>query len=156
MTPIAHAAAIAALTLGTGAATVSVMAPDIPDMAVPQADWAPGTALNGQSFAITAMTQPGDRPQTDTLHFRDGTFQSADCQDYCDFGWTGYQTWTDGEITHFTATTQCPTEPHTVVWHGQVVGDALTVAFSWTTRRWYWTHQITGTGNGTTLPPAAG
>ena len=156
MTPIAQAAAIAALPLGTGAATVSVMSPDIPDMPVPQAAWAPGSALDGKSFTLPAVPQPGDRDQTAVLHFRAGTFQSADCEEYCTFGWSDYQTWTEGEITHFTATARCPTEPHTVVWHGKVVGDDMTVAFSWTTRRWYWTHQITGAGTGTALPPAAG
>lgn len=156
MTPTAHAAAIAALTLGTGAATVSVMSPDIPDMPVPQGAWAPGSARDGQSFAVNDVTQPGDHDQTDVLHFRDGTFQSADCEKYCPFGRSGYQTWTDGDVIHFTATTQCATNPHTVVWHGQVADDTIDVKMSWTTRRWYWTHQIMGTAKGTALPTAAG
>ncbi|MEO1154828.1 MAG: hypothetical protein AAFX59_13320 [Pseudomonadota bacterium] len=148
MTPIFQAAAIAALTLGTGAATVSFLSPDIPDMVVPEADWRAGNALDGRAFAVEANLSASDTPETDTLLFRDGMFQSVDCEKYCAFGWTPYQTWTEGETVHFTVTTQCPTAPHTVVWHGRVTGDDLTVEMSWTTRRWYWTHQITGTGGG--------
>ncbi|MEO0767645.1 MAG: hypothetical protein AAFY75_16665 [Pseudomonadota bacterium] len=156
MTPIVQAAAIAALTLGTGVATVSVMNAGIPDMAVPDAAWAPGTALDGRAFHIDAVLQPGDRTDTDTLRFADGAFMSMGCEEYCNFGWSGYQTWTDGDVIHFTATTQCATNPHTVVWHGQVTGDTIAVKMSWTTRRWYWTHQIMGTAQGTALPTAAG
>jgi hypothetical protein len=134
--------------LGAGTATVSVMNSDVPDMPVPEADWAAGQALDGMDFAITAVIDQNGAVETDVLRFADGRFQSVDCETYCNFGWTDYQTWAEGDVIHFTVTTRCPTEPHTVVWHGQVTGDQIEVALSWTTRRWYWTHQITGTGTG--------
>lgn len=152
MTPILQVLGLAAAVLGTGAATVSVMNSDVPDMAVPDADWAPSTALDGRAFSIVADLDTSDAPETDVLLFRDGQFQSTDCEDYCNFGWTDYQTWTEteagAEIVHFTVTTRCPTAPHTVVWVGQVMGDEIEVEMSWTTRRWYWTHQIMGTATG--------
>ena len=156
MTPIVQAAAIAAVTLGTGAATMSVMTRDIPDMPVPAAAWAPGEALDGRSFHIEAVLQPNDETDTDTLRFADGAFMSMGCEEYCNFGWSEYRTWTDGDVIHFTAATKCPTAPHTVVWHGQVTGDTIAVEMSWTTRRWYWTRQITGTATGSALSPATG
>jgi hypothetical protein len=134
--------------LGTGTATVSVLNSDIPDMPVPQADWVAGQALDGMDFAITATIDQNGAEETDVLRFADGQFQSVDCEVYCNFGWTDYQTWSEGEVIHFTVTTRCPTAPHTVVWHGQVTGDQIEVEMSWTTRRWYWTHQITGNGTG--------
>lgn len=148
MPSIFQALAMAIAVLGTGTATVSVLNTDIPDMAIPAADWQASGSLDGMDFAITATFDQNDAVETDILRFADGRFHSVDCERYCNFGWTGYQTWTDGDVTHFAAVTRCPTAPHTVVWHGQVVGDEIAVEMSWTTRRWYWTHQITGTGTG--------
>ncbi|MBT8455315.1 MAG: hypothetical protein HKO95_04070 [Rhodobacteraceae bacterium] len=156
MTPIAQAAAIAILTLGTGAATVSVMTPDIPDMPVPDAAWSVGSALDGRAFAITATLEPSGEEDSDILRFENGAFLSEGCQEYCDFGWSDYRTWTKGDTVHFTATATCPTAPHKTVWHGTVTGDEITVEMSWTTRRWYWTHQIMGAGSGTALPATDG
>jgi len=76
------------------------------------------------------------------LLFRDGTFQSVDCQNYCNFGWSEYQTKDIDGVIHFTATTICPDAPHTVVWYGQVDGGTIALEGTWTTRRWYWTNQI--------------
>jgi hypothetical protein len=149
MTPILQAIGLATVVIGTGAATVTVLNDDIPDMPIPAAEWAPSGALDGRSFAITADLSASDAPETDVLRFDGGRFHSVDCERYCAFGWTDYQTWEAGETIHFTATTRCPTAPHTVVWHGQVTGDEIAVEMSWTTRRWYWTHQITGVGHGT-------
>ncbi|NKX43162.1 hypothetical protein [Roseicyclus persicicus] len=160
MTPILKAAAMAAVVLGTGAATVSVMNSDIADMPVPSANWQAGHELDGMDFAVTAVINENGAEETDVLRFADGRFHSVDCETYCNFGWSGYQTWTEGEVIHFTATTRCPTAPHTVVWLGQVVDGRIEVAMSWTTRRWYWTQQITGTGHGTlsadAAPPTSG
>jgi hypothetical protein len=149
MSPVVQAFAMIVAVLGTGTATVSVMKPDMPDLAVPAAAWQPGHALDGMDFAISATIDQNGTEETDILRFVDGQFQSVDCERYCEFGWTDYQTWTEGEVVHFTVTTRCSTAPHTVVWHGQVAGDEITVDMSWTTRRWYWTHQITGSGTGT-------
>ena len=132
---------------------MSVLNEDIPDMEVPAAAWAQSGALDGLSFAITAELSASEEPETDVLRFVDGQFQSVDCERYCAFGWTDYQTWQEGETIHFTVTTRCETAPHRVVWHGQVTGDVIEVAMSWTTRRWYWTHQITGQGQGTAIDP---
>jgi hypothetical protein len=156
MTPIAQAAAMVVMVLGTGAATVSVMNEDIPDMPVPSADWSAGHELDGMDFPIMAVIHQNGAEETDVLRFVDGRFQSVDCQLYCDFGWTDYQTWTEGDVIHFTVTTRCQTAPHTVVWVGQVADGQIEVEMSWTTRRWYWTHQITGTGSGSLADPAEG
>lgn len=152
MTPITQAAAIACITVGTGAAAVSVMNEDIPDLVVPEAAWTAGHELDGKSFFINAELDNGATGETDTLVFKDGQFISMDCEEYCNFGLSDYQTWTDGTVIHFTSVAKCRTAPHTVVWHGQVVGDQVSVEMSWTTRRWYWTHQINGIAEGTRLP----
>lgn len=156
MTPIAQAAAIACITLGTGAAAVSVMNKDVPDITVPEAAWSAGHELDGASFFINSVLDNGAEGETDTLVFADGKFMSMDCQEYCDFGFSDYQTWVEGDVVHFATVAKCPTAPHTVTWHGQVVGDQITVDLSWTTRRWYWTHQIKGTGTGPRLPETDG
>ena len=160
MPPIAQAFALVVAVLGTGTATVWVMNSDVPDLHVPEADWQPGHVLDGMDFAITATIDQNGAEETDILRFADGRFHSVDCELYCEFGWTDYQTWTEGEVVHFTVTTRCPTAPHTVVWHGQVVDGQIAVDMSWTTRRWYWTQQITGSGTGTltetTVTAAAG
>lgn len=157
MTQIIQVAGILLATLGTGAATMTVMKDDVADFAVPENNWSLGSELDGRTFDIVAAETGSDDVLTDSLVFRDGTFQSVNCQTYCDFGWTAYQTEVIGDVVHFTATTRCPDAPHTVVWYGTVTGDALTIAGTWTTRRWYWTHQIAFEGGGTTsatLPAA--
>lgn len=152
MTRILQIAAIAVATLGTGAATVTVMNKDIPDLAVPEGDWAAGSVLDGRSFHIVATKIDSGELLLDELIFRDGTFQSVNCQKYCEFGWSTYQTKTVGDVTHFTARTTCPEAPHTVVWYGTVIGDEVQVEGTWTTRRWYWTHQIGFAGSGSPTP----
>jgi hypothetical protein len=145
---VIQAAAIAILTLGTGAATVSVMNEDIPDMTVPDAAWAPGRALDGRVFQIEAQLDNGET-DVDELRFADGGFISMGCEEYCNFGYADYSTWVDEDgAVHFTVSAACPIAPHTTVWHGRVLGDEITVEMSWTTRRWYWTHQIMGVGTG--------
>jgi hypothetical protein len=131
-----------------------MMARDVPDLAVPAGAWEAGTILDGRAFGVTGtVVESGeDLPET-ILSFANGRFQSSRCQVYCDFGWTAYQTWREGDVTHFTATTHCPRAPHTVVWYGTVTGDDMQVAGTWTTRRWYWTQQITVDGIG--VPAAA-
>ena len=47
MPQIVQVAAIALATLGTGAATMSVMNGDIPDLQVPQGAWSANGALDG-------------------------------------------------------------------------------------------------------------
>jgi hypothetical protein len=156
MTPIVQAAAIAVVTLGTGAATVSVMNDDVPDMAAPAKDWTAEPALDGRVFQIEAQLDNG-QTDVDELRFVDGGFISMGCEEYCEFGYSDYQTWTDTDgVIHFTATADCPTAPHRTVWYGQVAGDQMTVEMSWTTRRWYWTHQINGVGGGSEVPANAG
>lgn len=155
MTPITQAAAIACITLGTGAAAVSVMNEDIPDMTVPEHAWTQGNELNDAAFFIQAVLDNGAEGETDTLVFKDGAFMSMDCQKYCDFGFSDYHTWVAGDVIHFTTVATCPTAPHRVVWYGNVADGEMTVQMSWTTRRWYWTHQITGVARGARLPADA-
>jgi len=153
MTPILQAAAIGVAALGTGATAVTFMNEDVPDLAVPAGPWEAGSELDGRAFRLKSVIKETGEVLDDTVFsFVDGTFQSSRCQIYCEFGWTGYQTWTEGEVTHFTTTTRCPDAPHTVVWYGTVQGDELRFEGTWTTRRWYWTRQINAVGTGT---PAA-
>lgn len=156
MTQILQVAAIAFVTLGTGAATMTVMNEDIPDLAVPEGNWVNDGALDGRTFDILGKDLDSGAVLEDQIIFRDGTFQSVDCQEYCDFGWSDYQTKDIDGVVHFTARTICPDAPHTVVWYGTVVGDALEVDVTWTTRRWYWTNQIVVSGSGHDATPVAG
>lgn len=142
MSQILQVAAIAVATLGTGAATMSVMNADIPDLQVPEGAWTSSGALDGRAFTVLGTDVESGAVLEDELLFRDGTFQSVDCQNYCDFGWSDYQTKTIDGVIHFTANTYCPDAPHTVVWYGQIDGDTIALDATWTTRRWYWTNQI--------------
>lgn len=135
-------AAITIATLGTGAATMSVMNEDIPDFAVPEGAWATTGVLDGRTFRIYGEDPASGAVLEDDIVFRDGTFQSTDCETYCNFGWSNYQTKTIDGVVHFTSTTICPDAPHTVVWYGRVTGDEVVIDGTWTTRRWYWTNQI--------------
>lgn len=135
-------AVIAIATLGTGAATMTAMNQDVPDLSVPEGKWVAGSVLDGRSFHILGTDLDSGERLEDELIFCDVTFQSANCQKYCDFGWSDYKTKRDGDVIHFTARTECPDAPHTVVWYGTVQNDEVRVAGSWTTRRWYWTPQI--------------
>ncbi len=155
MSSVVQAAAVAVLAMGTGAATVSVMNEDIPDLAVPDVAWEPGAALDGKVFHTVDTVSETGEVLDDELHFRDGRFQSAMCQTYCDFGWSEYRTWEEDGVVHFTTLAICPEAPHTVVWYGTVIGDEVEFAGTWTTRRWYWTRQLNVTGAGSTTPPAA-
>ena len=152
MPQILQVAAIAVATLGTGAATMAVMNEDIPDLVIPEGDWSAGNALDGRTFDIIGTDLGSGAVLEDEILFRDGAFQSVDCQEYCDFGWSAYETKTIGDVIHFTARTICPDAPHTVVWYGTVDGDEIVVDVTWTTRRWYWTNQIEIAAKGTSVP----
>ena len=141
-------AAIAIATFGTGAATLTVMNEDIPDLEVPTGAWAADGMLDGATFKISGSDVNSGAELEDVIRFRDGKFQSADCQKYCDFGWTEYQTKVVDGVTHFTTVTTCPDAPHTVVWYGTVKDDKVNLEVTWTTRRWYWTNQIHVRGSG--------
>lgn len=152
MTQILQVAAIAVATLVTGAATLSVMNEDIPDLAVPEGDWAATGALDGMTFRINGEDLYSGAELEDEILFRNGTFQSADCEEYCNFGWSDYKTKDVDSVIHFTATAICPDAPHTVVWYGTVTEDEVAVEVTWTTRRWYWTNQIAVRASGTATP----
>lgn len=154
MTPMTQLLAVGALAIGAATGAVSLMSRDIPDLAVPEGAWQPGSALDGRIFYTVDRIVGSDEILTDELHFVDGRFQSSMCQEYCDFGWSEYSTKQIGEGLQFTVTTRCPDAPHTVVWYGTVTGDAVAFEGTWTTRRWYWTHQIEVTGAGSTEPSA--
>jgi hypothetical protein len=161
LTQLLQVAAIALATVGTGAATLTVMKEDIPDLVVPDGPWVAGSALDGRAFSITGTDLASGATLEDKVLFRDGTFQSVDCQEYCDFGWSEYRTKVIDGVTYFTTTTLCPDAPHTVVWYGAVEGDAITLELTWTTRRWYWTNQIAVEGSGIATefdaaPPVSG
>jgi hypothetical protein len=153
MPQILQIGAITLATLGGGAATMTVMKPELPDLTVPAGNWSAENLLDGTSFDIVGTDLDSGQEMTDTLVFRDGAFQSVNCQAYCDFGFSAYQTKVVGDAVHFTATTRCPDAPHTVVWYGSVTDDGIEVAGTWTTRRWYWSHQIRFEGDGSTALP---
>lgn len=155
MPQILQMAVIAAATLGTGAATLSVMNEDIPDLAVPAGDWSATGALDGLTFKVYGKELKSGAELEDDIVFRDGTFMSTDCEAYCSFGWSDYQTKQVGDVIHFTTTAICPDAPHTVVWYGSVTGDEVAIDVTWTTRRWYWTNQIPMQAVGTAIPPEA-
>jgi len=155
MPQILQIAAIAAATFGTGAATLTVMNEDIPDLAVPEGDWTASGALDGISFRVSGADLSSGAELEDEIIFRDGTFQSVDCEGYCNFGWSDYQTKEIDGVIHFTATAICPDAPHTVVWYGTLTGDEMAIDLTWTTRRWYWTNQIQIRGVGVAIPPEA-
>jgi hypothetical protein len=152
MPQIVQVAAIALVTLGTGAATMTVMNEDIPDLVVPEGDWSAGGPLDGRAFEIIGTDAASGAVLEDEILFREGKFHSVDCQNYCDFGWSDYETKVIGDVIHFTARTICPDAPHTVVWYGTVTGDEIAIDVTWTTRRWYWTNQIEITATGETVP----
>jgi len=156
MLRIVQIAAIALVTFATGAATMTVMNTDIPDLAVPDGDWVAGGALDGRAFDILGTDLASGAVLEDEIIFRDGSFLSVDCQSYCDFGWSAYRTKTVDGVIHFTARTICPDAPHTVVWYGTVRGGAVTVDATWTTRRWYWTNQIAIRAEGASVPSFTG
>jgi len=152
MTSILQASSVV-LVLGTGAATVVLMKDDLPDIVVPEGPWELSNALDGQVFYTTDKIKETGEVVQDELHFTDGKFQSSMCQTYCDFGWSEYRTWSEGNVIHFTTSTACPDAPHTVVWYGKVTGDVVRFEGTWTTRRWYWTRQINAIGEGSVSPP---
>ena len=151
MTSILQVAAIALATLGTGAATMTVMNEDIPDLAVPEGAWTAGHELDGKRFNIKGTDLASGAVLEDDIIFRDGTFQSLDCQKYCDFGWSDYQTKIIDGVIHFTVRAICPDAPHTVVWYGTLTGDTVELQATWTTRRWYWTNQIPISASGSSV-----
>ncbi|MBF9030979.1 hypothetical protein HKCCE3408_11290 [Rhodobacterales bacterium HKCCE3408] len=150
-----QASIIAVFAVGAGAATISVMKEDPAGFVVPQGPWQPGEDLDGRSFQVEGTILETEETLPDQLNFEDGRFQSAMCQLYCDFGWSDYRTWTDGDMIHFTATTRCPDAPHSVVWFGTVSGGTMRVERRWTTRRWYWTRHLNFIGEGSMTPPEA-
>jgi hypothetical protein len=152
MSQLIQIAVIAFATLGTGAATMTVLNEDVPDLAVPDGAWQPGAALDGRSFEIVGRDLDSGEVLDDVLVFRDGGFQSVNCEEYCAFGFSDYETKADGDAVHFKARAICPDAPHTVMWHGVVTGDMVELRGTWTTRRWYWTHQIRFEADGAAVP----
>ena len=148
-------AAIALATLGAGATTMTAIDQDVPDFSVPEAERAVGSVLDGRSFHILGKNVDSGETLEDELIFRDGTFQSTNCQECCDFGWSNCRTTIRGDAIHVTARTECPDAPHTVVWYGTVKDDEVRVEGTRTTRRWHWTHQIRFAASETEGPAAA-
>lgn len=148
MNKILQIAAVVLVTLGTGAATMSFLNKDVNDLEVPEGAWVTGHELDGLTFNIEAVDLERGLRLDDDIVFRDGGFQSVDCQNYCDFGWTGYETKVTEDVVHFTVRMVCPDAPHTVVWFGTVKDDEIAMDVSWTTRRWYWTTQFRLAGAG--------
>ncbi len=154
MTPLIQLLAVGALAIGAATGAVNLMSKDLPDLAVPEGPWQTSGALDGRVFYTVDRIVGSNEILRDELHFVGGRFQSLMCQEYCDFGWSDYKTKQIKGTLYFTVTTRCPEAPHTVVWYGTVDGDHLHFDGTWTTRRWYWTHQIAVEGQGSTTAPA--
>lgn len=148
MNKIFQIAAVVFVTLGAGAATMTLLNEDIPDLQVPEGAWVAGHELDGLVFNIEAVDLESGSQLDEDIVFRDGAFQSVDCQSYCDFGWTDYKSFVVDGVVHFTVRMVCPDAPHTVVWYGTVEGDKVVLDVTWTTRRWYWTNQFQLAGAG--------
>lgn len=155
MAKVLQIAAIVAATFGAGAATLTVMNEDIPDLAIPDGNWSATGALDGMAFEIYGEDLASGAVLEDEIIFRDGTFQSVDCEEYCNFGWTEYQTQEIDGVIHFTTTIICPDAPHTVVWLGTVSVGEVVIDATWTTRRWYWSNQIALRATGTQVASEA-
>ena len=80
MSHILQIAAIAAATFGTGATTLFVMNEDIPDFVVPEGAWENTGALDGLTFSIYGGDSRSGAVLEDDIVFRDGMFQSTDCE----------------------------------------------------------------------------
>ena len=115
MTPTLQIFAVGVLAIGAATGAVSIMSKDIPDLAVPEGPWQAGSALDGSVFYTVDRISGSDEVLRDELHFVDGRFQSSMCQEYCDFGWSEYETKEIDGTLHFTVTTRCPAAPHTTV-----------------------------------------
>ena len=70
------------------------MQKDVEAFEVPAGPWQDGTELDGLVFYTSDRVLETGELLEDELHFVDGRFQSAMCQDYCDCGWSEYRTWT--------------------------------------------------------------
>ena len=116
MRPVVKAIAVGALAVGAATGAVSLMTRDIPDLAVPAGPWQAGSVLDGRVFHTVDTIVGTGKVVQDELHFVDGRFQSAMCQEYCDFGWSDYETKQVGDTVHFTVTTRCPAHRR-LVWH---------------------------------------
>lgn len=144
--------AILSVVVVIGIAGILAMNKDIPDYAVPDLAWQNGTELDGMVFFTNDRVLESGDEIIDALRFKDGTFQSAMCQVYCDFGWHDYQTFVEGATIHFAVTTRCPDAPHTVVFYGTIIDGIARFEGTWTTRRWYWAHQVNVVGQGGKTP----
>jgi hypothetical protein len=89
-----------------------------------------GEALDGKSYSInyTEYGKSGN-PTKDVLIFKDGKFESEDCEQY-GFGPAIYESASKDGATLFEATTTSEKEGK-IEWEGKVEGDSITGNFMW-------------------------
>jgi hypothetical protein len=86
--------------------------------------WAGKGKLDGKTYKVT-ITEPDKKSHPDTLSFKNGTFDSSECQKY-GFKPTSYS----GDAASFTATAKSDKEG-TMAWSGTIKGDAIDGTFTW-------------------------
>jgi hypothetical protein len=87
-------------------------------------------SLDGKSFLVKLSEQGKDDEATnDELIFKDGTFFSADCEQY-GFSSASYKTKSKGDTTLFVSTLVSDKEGK-AEWEGAVKGDEITGTFIW-------------------------
>jgi hypothetical protein len=101
--------------------------------------WAGKGKLDGKTYKVT-ITEPDKKSYADTLVFKNGTFDSSECQKY-GFKPTTYA----GDGTSFTANAKSDKEG-TTEWSGTIKGDAIEGKFVWTkTGQPTYTYTFSGT-----------
>jgi hypothetical protein len=87
--------------------------------------WAGKGKLDGKTYKVT-ITEPDKKSYPDTLSFKNGTFDSSECQKY-GFKPANYA----GDGASFTATAKSEKEG-TTEWSGTIKGDAIEGKLVWT------------------------
>jgi len=93
--------------------------------------------LDGKKFIGPTGEKGKKVHHEDVLTFSDGQFTSSECFQY---GFKGgpYTATVEADSIHFQAETTSPTHGK-MMWKGTLQGDTLTVTYSWTKKRWFWT-----------------
>jgi len=87
-------------------------------------------SLDGKTFSVKLSEQGKvDEATNDELIFKDGTFFSADCEQY-GFSSASYKTKSKGDTTLFVSTLVSDKEGK-AEWEGAVKGDEITGTFIW-------------------------
>lgn len=124
-----------------GGATFALMAGVSSDVERPSmAALAKGSgALDGMIFKteLAPKGKPGEI--RDAMFFRDGQFLSLECEDRCNYPPSAYYSRDIDGGREFIVEAWCPTKDATMVWRGEIIGDAVSGTVTWSVRRFYGT-----------------